>query len=193
MRPGVTVVTPTIPPRTLQLSRAIASVAAQTHKPADHLISCDHRAEGQVAIRNRMLPSVTTEWIAFLDDDDEFMPHHLERLVVHAQATGADLVYPWFDVQGGADPLGAFGRPFDPVAIRHANYIPVTYLCRAELAQGAMFPLCPEEWPDEGCADWGFLLRLLDAGARFSHLPEKTWIWHHWRGSTAGRPWKRAA
>lgn len=193
MRAGVTVLTPTIPPRMSELARAVRSVAGQTHHPADHLIVCDHLAEGQVAIRNRMLRAVTTEWIAFLDDDDEFLPHHLDRLLEHAQGTGSDLVYPWFRVHGGTDPLGAFGKPFDPVGIRSANYIPVTHLCRTELAQDAMFPRCPDEWPDEGCADWGFLLRLLDAGATFSHLPEVTWVWHHWRGNTAGKPWRKRA
>lgn len=193
MRAGITVLTPTIPPRTAELARAIRSVAAQTYRPSDHLITCDHRAEGQVAIRNRMLRAVTTDWIAFLDDDDEFLPHHLDRLLEHAHSTGADLVYPWFRVQGGTDPLGAFGKPFDPVAIRSANYIPVTHLCRTELAQDVMFPRCPDEWPDEGCADWGFLLHLLDAGATFSHLPEVTWVWHRWRGSTAGKPWRKTA
>lgn len=190
MKAGVTVVTPTIPPRYSELGRAIRSVAQQTRPPEAHLIACDHRAEGQVAIRNRVLPVIDTEWIAFLDDDDEFLPHHLEALVSCAVDSRADLVYPWFHVEGGVDPLGAFGKPFDPQSLREANYIPITHLCRTELAQEALFPLCPDEWHDEGCADWGFLLRLLDLGASFVHLPDRTWVWHHWSGNTSGRPWR---
>jgi len=36
------------------------------------------------------------------------------------------------------------------------------------------------------CEDWGLWLALLDAGAAFSHLPQRTWIWHNGAG-TRGR------
>lgn len=191
---GVTVITPTIPPRTALLSEAIASVAAQSRPADEHMIYVDNKAEGQVAMRNRMLPAVTTEWFAFLDDDDRLLPNHLEALIACAEETGADLVYPWFTVEGGTDPLGAFGRDFDAEGLRRANYIPVTHLCRTELARDVGgFPRCPEEWHNEACADWGFLLRLLDAGATFHHLPEITWTWRYHAANTLGKPWKTKA
>ncbi len=46
---------------------------------------------------------MNTEWVAFLDDDDYFYPQHLEALANAAQDTGADMVYPWYDVDGGTD------------------------------------------------------------------------------------------
>jgi glycosyltransferase involved in cell wall biosynthesis len=193
VRPGITVITPSIPPRRHLLAVAVASVAEQTLLPDAHIVSIDHKAEGQVAIRNRAIEACDTEWIAFLDDDDRFLPNHLRALAMHQETTGADLVYPWFNVEGGTDPLGAFGKPFDPEGLESANYIPVTHLCRTELAKDVGgFPLCPEEWHDEGCADWGFLLRLKHAGAKFAHLPEITWVWRHHAANTSGRPWRAA-
>jgi hypothetical protein len=37
------------------------------------------------------------------------------------------------------------------------------------------------------CEDWYTWLRLLDAGATFVHLPERTWVWNHHGQNTGGR------
>lgn len=189
---SVTVVTLTIPPRTELLARAVASVAAQTRQPDEHLILCDHKAEGQVALRNRSLDMIQTEWFATLDDDDQFLPRHLEALLEHAAATSADLVYPGYEMEDGPDPVGRFGHPFDPLELRRGNFIPITHLVRTELVRQVRFPLCPQEWPDEGDADWGMLLRLTKAGAKFSHLPERTWRWNYRPNTTRGISWRAA-
>jgi glycosyltransferase involved in cell wall biosynthesis len=39
-----------------------------------------------------------TDWVAFLDSDDLFLPKHLQRMLLHAQNTGADFVYSWFKI-----------------------------------------------------------------------------------------------
>ena len=193
MRPGVTVVTLTIPPRTSDLARCIESVAAQTRAPEEHLILCDHRAEGQVALRNRALAMIQTEYTAFLDDDDWLLPRHVEALLEHAEATGADLVYPGYEIDGH-DPLAMFGKVFDPVDLRRANYIPITHLCRTQAMRDVGgFPLCPQEWYDEGDADWGLLLRLVQAGRTIVHLPERTWHWNLRDHTTRGISWKATA
>jgi Glycosyl transferase family 2 len=61
---------------------------------------------------------VTTEFVAFLDDDDTFMPEHLEKLREAQLDSGADVVYsmpfiPQLAAQGGIDPSGMWGAPFD--------------------------------------------------------------------------------
>src|SRR3546814_18596793 len=43
---------------------------------------------------NRALEAVRTPWVAFLDDDDQFLPHHLQRLSQALTETQADVVYP---------------------------------------------------------------------------------------------------
>lgn len=194
----VTVCIPTHPGRDAMLARAVASVEAQTVTPAAVMVCDDADGDGAAVTRNRALFATTTEWVAFLDSDDELYPHHLEALLECAAETGADLVYPWFDlvelgaVRNDRDPLKAFGRPFDPDDLRTRNYIPVTFLCRRELAVAVGgFPVPgTEAWPYETSEDWGFLLAVLDAGATIVHLPERTWRWHHHGANTSGRPWR---
>lgn len=188
---GITVVTPSVPPRAGMLADAMASVSAQTLAPVAHVVVVDHEGNGEAATRNRGLFAVDTEWTAFLDDDDVLYPHHLSALTRHQEMTDADLCYGWFDVQGGTDPLGWFGKDFDPDALRENNYIPVTYLVRTELAQGVGgFPAPEGGYPSQtACVDWAFLLRLLDVGARFEHLAERTWCWRHHGGNYSGRVW----
>ena len=153
--------------------------------PAKVLVQHDESREGAAVTRNRALALVTTEWVAFLDSDDELKPDHIRACARHARLTGADVVYPGYDVIG-EDPVGCFGVPFDPHLLRRRNYIPVTTLCRVEKVRAVGgFQPHPDEHGDP-CEDWGLWLALLDAGARFSHLPQRTWIWTV-NGGTRGR------
>jgi len=182
---SITVVIPTIAEHADLLPRAVASAQRQTLAPKAIELQLDRDREGAAATRNRALERVTTEWVAFLDADDEFRPNHLRACARNAALTGADLVYPWFDCDA-EDKIGMFGVPFDPVLLRKRNYIPVTVLVRTELVRkvGGF-----QDHPDDNgdpCEDWGLWLALLDAGAVFSHLPQRTWIWHNGAG-TRGR------
>lgn len=183
MRAGITILVPHIPVRRSELSRALASAFAQTLPPAAVHVQVDSEHAGSAATRNRALVDVHTEWVAFLDDDDQLLPHHLDELVRCAEAFSADVVYPGCHVAGGYDPHDRFGQPFDPELLREKSYIPVTSLVRTELAQAAGFAPPPGSDYD----DWGFYLALLDDGAKFVHHPVKTWIWNHWNGNTSGR------
>lgn len=179
----ITVVIPTIAARTRQLDVALASVREQTLKPETVLVELDEHREGAATTRNVALSKVATEWVAFLDDDDVLYPDHLKLLARYARLTGVDVVYPGWD---GPDPTGMQGKPFDPVLLQRANYIPVTTLCRtsAVLDAGGF-----QDHPDESgdpCEDWGLWLAMADAGARFGHLPIKTWRMNP--GGTRGRP-----
>ena len=141
---------------------------------------------GAAANRNRALAVVDTEWVAFLDDDDELLPQHLRVCARHAYLTGADVVYPDSEVVGGDHPVNVFDFDFDPTLLRRRNYIPVTVLARTELVkQVGGFQPHPDENGDP-CEDWGLWLALVDAGATFSHVPQRTWIWHVGNG-TKGR------
>lgn len=182
---SITVVVPTIAGREVELARALASVDAQTAGVYWTMVMHDVERIGAAVNRNRALRVIDTEWVAFLDDDDEWKPNHLRACLRHAVLTGADVVYPGYDIDGD-DPIGCFGIPFDPSLLRRRNYIPVTVLARTELVKkvGGF-----QDHPDENgdpCEDWGLWLALLDAGATFSHLPQRTWIWHNGNG-TRGR------
>lgn len=192
MIPGLTVVVTTIPPRRDLLARCLTSVAAQSRSPEFVIVRCDVEGIGAAQNRNLATDLVQTEWVAYVDDDDEFLPHHLESLVAHQADSGADVVYPWFEAVDfpGGDPLGRFGFAFDPALLRQQNYIPVPVLARVELLR-AVGGFKPPPWasPDNPCEDWGCWLACLDAGATFSHLPKVTWRWHCHGSNTSGRRW----
>jgi hypothetical protein len=187
----IDVVIPAHPARVASgmLARAVASVQAQT-VPARAVVQLDAIRAGSAATRTAGLAGVVTPWVAFLDSDDVLDPEHLEKLVAHADATGADLVYPWFRVDSAPDPWPhRFGMEFDPQALRWGNYIPVTVLARTEAVRAAGgFIADLKHAPPAQCDEWGLWLRMLDRGARFAHLPERTWTWVAHSGNTSGSP-----
>jgi len=191
--PGVSVIIPTVAPRANMLQRALASVTAQTLQPDAVIVQEDTEREGAAATRQRAQDRVETEYTCPLDDDDELHPVHLEHLLAEAQRTDADLVFPWYEVCGGADPMPeAFGRNWDDYLNEFGPYqFPVTFLARTEVirAAGGWEPM-PEgqrlaAQPGE---DWRLCLALVAMGAKIVHLPEKTWIWNHWGGNASGLP-----
>ena len=86
--------------RAAMLRRSLASIAAQTERAAEVIVvddgSSDDTAEaaerlgarvirhetnrGLATARNTGLEHATHEWVALLDSDDEWLPHHLETL-----------------------------------------------------------------------------------------------------------------
>jgi hypothetical protein len=208
----VTVVVPTIPGREELLVRALRSVEAQTWKPRVIVIHDDDR-RGAAWARNEGLAQVTTPWIAWLDDDDELLLNHVEVLLRAAKKHNADLVYSYPRFVNYVDPLAVsvngawvspFGVPFGPEQEAHlrtqGNFIPVTYLVRTRLAravggmpEGGTFLVAPTVGASAECEDYGFLLRLLDVGARLHHEPKMTWRYHVWGGNVGGRGAEREA
>lgn len=181
----ITLIIPTIPPRADLLRRMLHSVAAQTVLPSQIIIELDTGHTGSAATRNRALEKVTTPLVAFADDDDELEPNHIELLLCSMRETGADVVYPWYTVVGGTDPRpDRFGVPFDAEELRKSSYITVNSLVRTGLARQAGFHVVPGTSLD----DWGFYLGLLDLGAIFHHVPERTFRWYHHASNTSGQP-----
>lgn len=193
----VTAVIPAIPPRVgRELHRALDSVMMQ-ETPVDAIsVAVDRDRQGSAVTRSRALASVQTGWSAFLDDDDEWYPDHVRELLRAACETGADMVYPWFNVPNGFDPFPwAEGQPFDPARLEHENTIPITCLIRTDIlkAVGGFVPKDPAAEQDPAgvpslCDDWGTWIRLRDAGAKIVHLNRRTWQWNWWSGNTSGRP-----
>lgn len=207
MAPLVAVCIPTIPSREEMLALTLQSVEQQRRQADEIIIRVDTEGVGAAANRNAAwrLSHPDTEWIAFVDDDDILYPDHLEFLLETAEKTGADFVYPWFDLWEGPDPLSVkvgdkyvspLGVPFGDDAARYimteGNFIPITVLVkRSLLVKVGGFPQPgTEEWPNETNEDWGCWRKMLQAGARFEHAPRRTWRWV-WHGKhTSGRAWK---
>jgi glycosyltransferase involved in cell wall biosynthesis len=189
----VTVLIPTIPPRDAMLQRALASVRAQTRQPDDVVVWVDNDGVGAAAARNTALEFVDTEFVAFLDDDDELLPNHLADLLATQEQTGADLVFP--NYRGANEGMFAdwLERDFDETsaAVLHgANFIPITILARTDAVKAvggfAAVPgrVCAEE-------DWGCWVRLLDAGYTFARHDGVTWQWNGHYAHTSGHPWTK--
>lgn len=203
MTPTIGLAVPSIPVRPNELARALTSVCRQTRLPDAISVAMDYGHEGAAVTRNRAWRALgDVDFVAFLDDDDEFMPHHLELLLASALETGATLTYSWFVVCDGWDPLAikgepAFGHPFDDVAreeiLTSSNFIPVTTLVRREALEAIDgFPLTnSERWPNASNEDWGLHQDLLRAGFTFHHVAIRSWIWN-WNslggpGNTSGK------
>ena len=207
MYPTVSVIIPAHPARLANgmLQRAVGSVWAQTHPPEAVHVAVDTEGEGAPATRQRALMAADTDFVAFLDSDDLFLPKHLEWLLQHQAETGADFCYAWFKVlQQFADgrtnileddpvfPVTHYLNDFDPADPIETT---ITVLVRTELAKQVGFkPL------DRGEANTGedryFTLGCLEAGAKISHLRRKSWLWCHWQlpngtpGNTSGHATK---
>jgi glycosyltransferase involved in cell wall biosynthesis len=192
----ITVCIATIPPRGKLLRRALASVATQTLQPAAIVVEYDHEHTGAAATKNRAATKATTTWLAFLDDDDQFLPHHLETLR-HPPfgCLDVDVVYSIPEcpqLPGGRDPNGRYGVPFDPDELRRRSYIQTTSLIRRELFDKVGGFQLPDRTMPDGTPcpydDWGLWLALLDEEARFLHVPDVTFVWNHWGRGEKDRP-----
>lgn len=207
-RPTISVITPAHPGRTLngKLARATRSVWEQTLTPDAHIVAMDVDGAGAAATRQRALMCARTDWVAFLDSDDLFLPKHLQWCLHHAQETGADFVYSWFKVlQEFADgtsrvleddpvfPVTHYLNEFDPDDPIETT---ITTLVRTELAQSVGFvPL--ERGEVNSGEDRYFTLGCVKAGAKIKHLRRKSWLWSHHQlpdgsgpGNTSGLPTK---
>lgn len=193
----ITVVIPTIPPRAKMLVRALESVRNQTRAPDDVIVQHDHDGLGAAECRNRALKLVDTDFVAFLDDDDELLPQHLQVLEDWQKDTDADLVYPWYEgINQNLWPWKPLGRPFDDELRDYicnvGNFIPITCLVRVSLLR-AVGGFQSFTWsdPENPCEDWATWVAMLHGGAKFSHCPQITWTWHGHGGHTSGRPWTK--
>jgi len=190
MKPGITVVIPTHPERVRNgmLQRAISSTCTQTMPPAALAVAIDREREGAARTRQRALEMANTEWVAFLDSDDEFLPPHLATLMDAAMQYGVDYVFSYFVRAQGGDPLTHFGKPWNPADPHQTT---ITTLVRTGIAQKVGFlgeagggTISGQYWGE----DFTFTLGCQALGAQIMHVPQETWIWHRHAGNTSGQP-----
>lgn len=203
--PLVTVVIPTYR-RANKLPRAIDSVLGQTYRNIEVLIANDnipgspedeatkrrlacYVADGRLrevetggktgggAARNVACRQACGEWLAFLDDDDEFLPDKIETQVVFTMENDLDMS--WQDVAW----YNEEGKLVEHRYLNHCKDFSRDGLLRAHL----LTPICPtsiyllkKELFDriEGFGevatgqDWWLMLRCIEAGARIGYMPE---------------------
>lgn len=208
MTPLVSVVVPTRN-RPEMLGHALASIAAQD-LPADAMEAVvvndggvdvtgvvENAREAGLFVRSLRLPNrhglpaarnvglsqARGDCIAFLDDDDVFLPNHLSVALSALDEVPEDAaVYTTClvsttrtDPAGPVASVGAFDYGFCRDLLTVANYIPVhSVVVRGLRASGARFdPSLPL------LEDWDMWLRLvIRHGYRFHHVAEPTVVYH---------------
>lgn len=199
--PLVSVITPT-KDRPHLLRRALASVAAQTLAEVEVVVvndgGCDvsgivaefpdletqmivhEHSRERSAARNSGLAAARGRYVAYLDDDDEFLPHHLETLVDAVRRHGVAVAYTDSRreirrVVGGEELTVITDVPysvdFDRDRLLYENYVPVICVlheaaCVERVGGGFDGSFPPVE-------DWEFFLRL-SREFDFVHVPVVT-------------------
>lgn len=192
----ITVVIPTIATRQEELNHAVTSVYTQNLRPEALIISQDTARLGAPGNRDAGLGRVASPWVAMLDDDDYFYPDHLAVLYKAAIDNDADIVYSWFDVEGGEDPFPEnFGKPWDP---KNPVQTTVTILAKTDVlrkAGGYSNTASLDEEELEQFAqgntvgeDFRIVVAANAQGAKIVHVPQKTWCYRHHASNTSGRP-----
>ena len=167
-----------------QIRRAIDSVLAQS-RPVDELIVIDdgstdatpevvasygdrvqyirQKNGGVAAARNNGIRTATSEWVALLDHDDEWLPQKIERQLELVQVNSkAALCYSayWSHWLGGESKI--VYRPVDQLwpASRLANPFPpsVVMFRRKELLDLGGFD---DQLKGASCEDWDLAVRFL--------------------------------
>jgi glycosyltransferase involved in cell wall biosynthesis len=190
MKEDISVVIPTLTTRTHFLQEAIYSVMSQTYAPDSLIIEIDHKRAGAWETRNRAMLKASTKWTAFLDDDDKFLPHHLEFLLKKAVTEDLDLCWGWFEVEGGTDPFPNHrGRQF---SLSTPHIFPIPVLIKTEFLHKAYYEmggfqkdkLEQGSWQTQDLPVWKHVIGV--QGAKHKAYDEITWQWRHHATNTSG-------
>ena len=192
------------------LPRALRSVVTQSLRPAEVIVVDDHsrdatgevaerwgarvirheRNQGAAAARNTAVAAATQPWLAPLDSDDEWLPHHLATLWPlrgdHVLVAGNTVS--WFDDAPQTPPMYAGAvRPRahtlrSPAALIPQNLIPASaVLVRREAVLAAGGYNTELKYAE----DWDLWLRVLEQGtARVTPRPLS--VYHRHSGQKSG-------
>lgn len=179
---SVTVCLVSLPERHRLLCEALESVHAQTLRPDAVLVGIDPRVVGEAENMNRLIRAASTEWVAFLHDDDLWDPDHL----LHGTSIEADIAVASFRLHG---------RPEHSIEPHHCDYQdlrrtnwfpPSAVLARRQpfLDRGGFVHAEPGAW-----VDWTTWKKQLDAGATFActHATTMTYRFGDWSNGS----WRR--
>lgn len=159
--PSIAAVVVSLPERLDVLCEALTSIHAQSRPPDDTVIGIDPYRYGEVDNMNRLIDATDADWLAFLHDDDVWLPDHLAVCEKHMDT--ADVIISRFDL---------VGRPWSSIEPWHDDFSDLTWtnwigspsmwVVRRETFGHFTQPCRRHKW-----VDYCNLNRLLASGARF--------------------------
>lgn len=199
--------------RAEMLKRTLQSIASQTYRPIEVVVvndgGCNLNVQelegilgnlclhyillkentGRAHAGNVGIENAHGQYIGFLDDDDEFFPHHVQTLLsflehsdYNVAYTAAEMILNKFDAQKNCyvevEKIRVFGKEFSYDDLLIENYIPLmTLLFKSEILKKVKFDTSFDLFED-----WDMLLR---AGKKnnFHFINEITARYHQWGGS----------
>ena len=150
------------PKRQPLLLEAIQSVWDQTRPPDDMVVGADFSRMGEVPNMNRLLDATSCEWLAFLHDDDVWLPDHLATCEKYF--TNADIIVSRFSLVGRPEnTIEPWHDNFDD--LRQTNWIGSPSMV---VANRLWFGRWIGARPGFRWNDWSQWNHLLDIGAHFA-------------------------
>jgi glycosyltransferase involved in cell wall biosynthesis len=199
MRPTVSIVLSTYNRATKYLPRAIDSVLNQTYGDFELIVVDDcspdntlevvhsyaerdkrviyHRTEKQSGSdtnpKNQGILKSRGKYIAYLDDDNEYLPHHLEILVNRLEKNpDLDAVYCdmqiFDDANPGVQSMKAIALDFDAQFLINRNYIDTSEVMHR---RDIVFKVGGWDETLPKFVDWNLWVRMVKAGAKFQRVP----------------------
>lgn len=192
------------------LVKALQSIAAQTYRPINVVLvndgGCDLNVEelksmlGDVSISyirleentgrahagNVGIENAKGKYIGFLDDDDEYLPEHIETLITFLEQsdykiayTDIEMIFSEFSHEAGLmvdRDKYIFSKDFSYNELLISNYIPFNSVCFSKdiLKNVEIFD---EEF--DLYEDWDLLIRMGEFYP-FYHIKKKTALYHQW-------------
>ena len=159
---------------TLALTRAVPSTEGQGARE----VLVRHDRGGNIAtVRNELAAEATSDWLCFVDADDELAPGYLEAMTTVAKPNA--LLTPrvsYVSRRGTAPP-----RFHAEIDMRVANWIVIgTLVPRSLFRHVGGFA----DRPDFGAfEDWELWIRCLKAGATIIRVPDAVYVAHVERAS----------
>lgn len=143
------------------------SIAFYGTLPMDRVILHGEQ-RGAAAAYQTALDRCKTDYIIFLDADDELAPDYVEKMLQTADARRVDWVYSdmeMIDERGVRIRMAEFPDKFSRAGIQKSNFIHASALIRADLARAAGgFRVCKLK-------DWDLWKRVADLGAEAAKCP----------------------
>lgn len=182
-----------------KLKRCLNSIAAQSYKKIEVIVvndgGCDitdvidearpklniklieHlESKGRSAAANTAMLNASGKFYNFLDDDDEFLPHHLGQIIANFRRNhGCRVFYTGCKlVDDTGKECGEYNKSFDAALMRITNYIPIHSVCfsREFFVSGVRF--------DEDISqfeDWDFWIQLSRL-ENFKHIRNISVVYH---------------